>query len=91
MRGENEIPAASRHFGTVPIVWARGKEFACGELQIVISKHTLSVEPERFSARNSMRRLMPFEVLHFPLVFFRCFPSVECAQIFPFTLGGFLT
>jgi hypothetical protein len=41
------------------IVGARGREFACGRLQIVLSKHTPSFEPERFSARkfNKMQSL----------------------------------
>jgi hypothetical protein len=33
---------------------------------------------------------MPLEVLNFPLVFFCCFPRIECAEIFPFTLGVLL-
>jgi hypothetical protein len=33
---------------------------------------------------------MPLEVLNFPLVFFRCFPRIECTQIFPFTLDALL-
>lgn len=34
---------------------------------------------------------MPLEILDFPLVFFRCFPRIECAEIFSFTLSGFFT
>jgi hypothetical protein len=55
VRAENDIPAAWRHFGPVTIVGAREKEFACGELQIVLSKHTLRLEPERFSAIGMFR------------------------------------
>jgi hypothetical protein len=33
---------------------------------------------------------MPLEVLNFPLVFFCCLPRIECAEIFPFTLGVLL-
>jgi hypothetical protein len=54
-RAENDIRAALRRFGPVTIVGAREPEFACEELQIVHSKHTLPLEPERFSAPNATK------------------------------------